>query len=125
MIIFKLIVLIEEIHFILHVANGLHIRIHNVIRYNHTYSNNIIIILVQISLTIHILVQILFCQFLENGNRYNVEIFCANLFFNGLLNDISHFVVTQNFIISTCLRYVNFGEFCKILQKPHLLSVPS
>ena len=112
MIIFKLFAMTEEIHFIFHVANGIHIIIHNVIRYNYTYSNNIIIILVQISLTIHILVQILFCQFLENGNRYNVEIFCVNLFFNGLLNDISHFVVTQNFIISTCLRYVDIFCFC-------------
>ena len=46
-------------------------------------------------------------EFLENGNRYKVEIIRANLFFIGLSNDISHFVVDQNFIISTFLRYVD------------------
>ena len=44
--------MIEEIHFILHVANGIYI-IHNVIWYNYknTYTNNsiIILIIVQIS----------------------------------------------------------------------------
>ena len=35
--IFKLIAMIEEIHFILHVANGIYIIFHNVIWYNHTY----------------------------------------------------------------------------------------
>ena len=40
--------MIEEIHFILHVANGIFSTIHNVVRYNYIYSNNIIIILVQI-----------------------------------------------------------------------------
>ena len=31
--------MIEEILFILHFANGIHITIHNVIRYKYTYSN--------------------------------------------------------------------------------------
>ena len=44
-----------------------------------------------------------FVSFLEDYNRYSVETFMVNLFFNGLSNDISHFVVAQNFIISTCL----------------------
>ena len=48
----------------------------------------------------------LLCQFLENDNRYRVEIFSVNLVFNELLNDISHVVLAQNFIITTCLRYV-------------------
>ena len=45
-IIFKLSAMIEEIHFTLHVANGIHIKIQSVLRYNYTYSNtnkNIII----------------------------------------------------------------------------------
>ena len=67
--------MIEEIHFISHVVNGIYTIIHNVIWYTYTYSNNIIRIFVQKSLTILILVQILFCQFLENGNIYKVEIF--------------------------------------------------
>ena len=45
------------------------------------------------SLIILIIVQVLFCRFLENGNRYKVEIFSVHLFFDGLLNDVSHFVV--------------------------------
>ena len=28
------------------------------------------------------------CQFLRNGNRYNVQIFMVNYYSNGLLNDI-------------------------------------
>ena len=40
-----------------------------------------------------LLLQILFCRFLENGNRYKAEIFNVHLFFNKLSNDISHFVV--------------------------------
>ena len=39
------------------------------------YSDNIIIILVQISLIFGVIIQIIFRQFLENGNRYNVEFF--------------------------------------------------
>ena len=75
--------------------------------YSYTNSSIFIPILVQISLIILILVQILFCQFLENGNRYGVEIFRVNYFFIGLPNDISHFVVDQKFTISTCLSYVD------------------
>ena len=48
-----------------------------------------------------------FVNFLEDGIRYNVEFFKVDEFFNGLSNDVSHFVVAQNFIISTCLRYVD------------------
>ena len=47
--------------------------------------------------------QMLTINFLEDGNRYRSEIFSVNITFNGLSNDISHFVVAQNFIISTCL----------------------
>ena len=89
--------MIVEIHLILLVANGIFITIHNVIWYNYmnSYTNTsiIICILVQISLIFLILVQILFCQFLESGDGYRVEIFSVNLIFNGLLNDIKHFVV--------------------------------
>ena len=52
-------------------------------------------------------------NFLEDGNRYKVEIFRVYLTFNGLSNDILHFVVAQIFIISTCLGKVltiNFLE---------------
>ena len=48
-----------------------------------------------------------FVNFLENGNRYEVEFFNLHNYFIGLSNDVSHFVVAQNFIISTCLRYVD------------------
>ena len=43
-------------------------------------------------------------QFLENGNRYKAEIFSVNITFDDLTNDVSHYDVAQNFIISTCLR---------------------
>ena len=42
-------------------------------------------------------------NFLEDGNRYGVEIFSVYLTFNELSDDVSHIVVAQNFIISTCL----------------------
>ena len=60
-----------------------------------------------------LLLQILFCRFLENGNRYRVDIFSVNLFFIGLSNDISHFVLAQNFIISICLSKVLTINFLK------------
>ena len=47
---------------------------------------------------------IVFANFLEDGDRYKAEIFRVYLTFNGLSNDISHFALAQNFIISTCLR---------------------
>ena len=52
-------------------------------------------------------------DFLEDYNRYNDENFSVHSYFNELSNDISHFVVAQNFIISTCLSKVltiNFLE---------------
>ena len=54
-----------------------------------------------------------FVNFLENANRYKVEIFSVTITFSGLSNDISLVVVAQNFIISTCLSKVltiNFLE---------------
>ena len=64
---------------------------------SNTNNNIIILILVQIlfynNVIIRILVQILFCQFLENGNRYKAENLRLHYFFNGLSNDISHFIV--------------------------------
>ena len=45
-------------------------------------------------------------NFLENANRYKVQIFSVNITFNGLSNDISHFVVAQNFVMSSCLSKV-------------------
>ena len=47
-----------------------------------------------------------FVNFLEDGDRYKVEVFRVYLTFYGLSNDISHVVVAQIFIICTCLRYV-------------------
>ena len=85
--------MIEEILFILHVVNGIHMIIHNVIWCKYMYSNNIIVILVRISLIFGVIIQIIFCQFLENGNRYNVEFSNVHYYFNELSNDISHFVV--------------------------------
>ena len=80
--------MIEEIHFILHVVNGIHIIILNFDKvylhvYIYKYYYNYLFTCTNT-----------FCQFLENGIRYIVEIFSINLFFNGLSNDISHFVVT-------------------------------
>ena len=49
---------------------------------------------VQISLIFRKIVQILFCQFLENGNRNRVEIFRVHLFLDGLSDDISHIKLT-------------------------------
>ena len=49
--------MIEEIHFILHVANGIHIIIHKVIWYNYTYSNT------NTNISILILVRILFITY--------------------------------------------------------------
>ena len=45
-----------------------------------------------------------FVNFLEDYNRCRAEFFSVNITFDELSNDISHFVVAQNFIISTCLR---------------------
>ena len=46
-----------------------------------------------------------FVNFLEDGNRYNYEIFSVYSTFNELSNGISHNAVAQNFIISICLSY--------------------
>ena len=57
--------------------------------------------------------KVLTINFLEDGNRYKVEIFSVYLLFNELSKNISHFVVAQNFVISTCLSKVltiNFLE---------------
>ena len=58
-----------------------------------------------------------FVNFFEDYNRYRVEIFRVHQFFNGLSNDISHLVVAQNFIISTCLRYVDIFQKLLIFSK--------
>ena len=54
--------------------------------------------------------------FLEDYNNYKVEIFSVYLTFNDLSNDISHFVLGQTFIISTCLRMSTFSVFVKLLE---------
>ena len=38
-----------------------------------------------------------FIIFLEDYNRYLVEIFSVNITFDDLSNDVSHFVLAQNF----------------------------
>ena len=48
-----------------------------------------------------------FVNFLEDGNRYKVEIFSVYLTFKELSDDISFVFVAQNFAISTCLSYVD------------------
>ena len=45
-------------------------------------------------------------NFLEDGNRYKVEIFRVYLTLNGLSKNISHFDVAENFINSACLSKV-------------------
>ena len=52
-----------------------------------------------------------FVNFLEEYNRYGSEIFSVNSIFDELLNDTSHFVVVENFIISTCLSKVLTIDF--------------
>ena len=51
-----------------------------------------------------------FVIFLEDGIRYEAVIFSVHLYFNKLSNDISHVVLAQNFIISTCLKSVEKHE---------------
>ena len=60
---------------------------------SNTNTNINIRILVQTRLIFGIIIQLLFCQFLEIRNRYNVEFFNVHYCFNELSNDISHFVV--------------------------------
>ena len=47
-----------------------------------------------------------FVNFRKDYNRYKAKIFSVNITFDNLFNGISHIIVPQNFIISTCLRYV-------------------
>ena len=51
-----------------------------------------------------------FVIFLADYNRYRVDIFRVCYTFNGLSNGISHFLVAQNFIISTCLSMSTWCE---------------
>ena len=55
-------------------------------------------------------------QFLEDYNRYEVQICSVNKTFDDLSNDVSHFVLAQIFIIPTCLRYVDILGFCQFSQ---------
>ena len=48
-----------------------------------------------------------FVNFLEDYNRYKAENFGINKTFDDLSKNISHFVVVENFVISTCLKYVD------------------
>ena len=50
---------------------------------------------------------LIFVNFLEDYNRYEVDIFRVDNVSNELSNDISHSVLYQKFITSTCLRYVD------------------
>ena len=57
--------------------------------------------------------EVLTINFLEEYNMYRAENFRVYLTFNELFNDVSHFVVAQNYVISTCLSKVltiNFLE---------------
>ena len=59
-----------------------------------------------------------FVNFLEENNRYMVELFSVNLIFNGLSNDISHFVLAETFIISAYLKYVDiYTDFVDFLEE--------
>ena len=57
-----------------------------------------------------------FVNFLKDYNRYEAEIFSVYITFNELSNDISHFVVAQNFVISTCLRMSTYTVFVNFLE---------
>ena len=52
-----------------------------------------------------------FVNFLEEYNRYEAQIFRVHYSFDGLSNDISHFVIAQNFVISICLSKVLTIDF--------------
>ena len=56
------------------------------------------------------------CQFLKNSKRYRVQNFIVHKLFNDLSNDILLILVAQNFLISTCLRYVDITDFVKVLE---------
>ena len=56
-------------------------------------------------------------DFLEDYDGYGAEIVSVHLYFNKLSDDISHFVVAQNFIICTCLRYVDILGFCQFSRR--------
>ena len=57
-----------------------------------------------------------FVEFLEEYNKYEIENFSVYLTFNKLSNDISHFVIAQNFVISSCLRMTSFPVFVNFLE---------
>ena len=78
MIIFKLFATIEEIHFILLVANGILITKHN---YTYQNTNN--------SINILIFVRILFC------NNINIRVLVEILFFQDLFNHIYHVIIIE------------------------------
>ena len=85
--------------------------------YSDANTSIILRILVQINLIIPVPVQIIIYFFFGSGDRYRIEIFSINVFFNELSNDISHFIVTYNFMISTCLMYVDIFCFCKFSRR--------
>ena len=58
-----------------------------------------------------------FTNFLEDYNRYRTESFSVHYCFNRLSKKISHFVLAQTFIISTCLRFVDIFGFCQFSQR--------
>ena len=63
--------MIEEIHFFLHVVNGIYITIYNVIWYNYTYSNT------NTSIINRMLVQILFSKILPSNSIFQ-DLFCSS-----------------------------------------------
>ena len=74
---------------------------------------------------INLIISTFNADFLEDYNRYNDENFSVHSYFNELSNDISHFVVAQNFIISTCLSKVLTIDFLEdgIRYKVEIFSV--
>ena len=58
-----------------------------------------------------------FVDFAEEYKRYKAEISSVDLVFDGLSNDISLTFIAENFIFSTCLRYVDTSCFCKISRR--------
>ena len=58
-----------------------------------------------------------FVNFLEEYNRYEAEIFSVYITFDELSYDITFVFVAQNFIICTCLRYVDIYCFCQFSRR--------
>ena len=66
---------------------------------------------------INLIISTFNADFLKDYNRYKAEIINVNITFDNLSNDISHVVLARNFIICTCLRYVDISSFYQFSRR--------